>query len=64
LSLTFGGRSLLFQQNVIPSSKGAELGAKDINHPVRLSYKPYFFSHRTLFSLTTNQRTVLSAMAF
>jgi hypothetical protein len=41
--LTFGGRSLLFQQNVIPSSKGAELGAKDINHPVRLSYKPYFF---------------------
>jgi hypothetical protein len=40
--LIFGGRSLLFQQNVIPSSKRAELGAKDINHPVRLSYKPYF----------------------
>jgi len=43
---------------------------------VRLSYEPYYFSERTVFfsynksaneqyfSLTTNQRTVLSAMAF
>jgi hypothetical protein len=32
--------------------------------PLSLSYKPYLFSQRTVFFLTTNQRTVLSAIAF
>ena len=31
---------------------------------VRLVYKPYFFNQRIIFSLTTNQPTVLSVMAY
>jgi len=29
-----------------------------------LTYKPYFFSQRTIFFLITNQPTVFSAMAY
>jgi hypothetical protein len=34
------------------------------NGPVRLSYKPYFFSEGIIFSLTTNQQTVFFNLSF